>query len=140
MSGPRILGSSVPCLLNAFANWKQPVHCRVRGTIAGGSGAVTVDTDATTVGCSVARVGTAQYQITFPSCRDIAGVHINILQVAPETDASSTAATIDADTAQTLASLGTLKFHTYNRDDGLDDTELGNGNIIDADFWLDLGR
>ena len=139
MSATRILAQSTPALLNAFPGWKQPVHNRVRATIGGGSGAATVDSAKTTPGCSVARVTTAQYRITFPACRDVADINIQIYQVAPETDANASSAHIDADTAETMASLGRIKFHTFHRDDGLDDAELANGDIIEATFWADMG-
>lgn len=132
----QILAQATPNVLLSYPGFTAPVRCRVKGTVAGGSGAVTVDTDKTTIGCSVARVGTAQYQVTFPACRDITDVNIQVYAPAPETQASSALAQIDADEAQTLASLGTLKFHTFNRDDGDDDTELGNGHVFDINFTL----
>lgn len=136
---PTILAQAVPCLLNAFPGWKQPTHCRVRATIGGGSGAATVVAAKTTPGCSVARLATAQYRVTFPNCRDLADVNVQIYQVAPETDANSSSAHVDADTTETNAATGRFKFHTFHRDDGLDDAELADGDIIEATFWLDLG-
>ncbi len=143
MSAPKIINAAVEAQ-NAFAGWHgRPIRCRVRGVVAGGSGAVTLTDSKCTVGCSVARVAAAQYRLTFPACRDVSDININVQAVAPETDASSASAQVDADTAETYAakassSTGSVKFHTYNRDDGLDDTELSDGTVLDICFTLDL--
>lgn len=143
MSAPRILAAAVESQ-NAFAGWRRPVRCRVYGVVAGGSGAVTVTAAKTTVGCSVVRVAAAQYRLTFPGCKDVSDINIGVQAVAPETDASSASAQVDADTAETYASkaastTGSVKFHTYNRDDGLDDTELSDGTVLDCCFTLEFG-
>jgi hypothetical protein len=128
---------------NAFAGWHgRPVRCRVYGVVAGGSGAVTVSAAKSTIGCTVARITTGQYRLTFPACRDVADINIDVQSVDPDSDVSQ-AAQVDADSAETYAAkaastTGSVKFTTYKRDTGVDDTELANGTVLDIAFTLDL--
>jgi hypothetical protein len=138
MSATRILGQSVPCLLNAFPGWKQPVHCRLFANI-GATGAPTAVAAKTTPGVTIVRDTTAQYTVSFPACRDIAQLSVVIYAVAPETDAAVSHATVDANTAETGATIGQFKFHTRHDDDGLDDADPTEGDIMDITFWADLG-
>lgn len=143
MSGPKIINAAVEAQ-NAFAGWHgRPIRCRVRGVVAGGSGAVTLTDSKCTIACSVARVAAAQYRLTFPACRDVADININLQAAAPETDTGQAAAVVDADSAETYAAkaastTGSVKFHTYRRDDGTDSTELADGTVLDIAFTLDL--
>lgn len=138
MSATLILAQAVPCLLNAFPGWKQPVHCRLVADI-GASGEPTARAGSTTPGITIVRDTTAQYTVSFPACRDLAGINVQIYAVAPETDAAVSHATVDANEAETLASLGQFKFHTRHDDDGLDDADPTEGDVFDITFWLDLG-
>jgi hypothetical protein len=135
MSASRILGQSVPCLLNAFPGWKQPVHCRLFGTVSA-TPAVAADAANTTPGVAITGGTSGIYTVTFPACRNIAGINIQVYAPAPETPGASYTAGIDA--AEIDATAGEFQFTTYARDNG-DDEALPNGNVVDITFWLDLG-
>lgn len=138
MSATRILAQGVPCLLNAFPGWKQPVHCRLVGTVAGGAGAVTANAPKTTPGIAITGGTSGVYKITFPACRDIADVNVRVYSPNPQTAGARYHAVVDADTAETNATTGELAFTTSPADDGAPEA-LPNDNIVDASFWLDLG-
>jgi hypothetical protein len=138
MSATLILAQSVPCLLNAFPGWKQPVHCRLVADI-GATGAPTARAGSTTPGVSIVRDTTAQYTVSFPACRDLAGINIDIRSVAPETEAAVGHPVVDANSAETGATIGQFKFHSLNSADGVDDTDPADGDVMDITFWLDLG-
>jgi hypothetical protein len=138
VSATLILSQSVPCLLNAFPGWRQPVHCRLVADI-GATGAPTARAGSTTPGVIIERDTTAQYTVSFPACRDLADINVGIYSTAPETQASVGYAVVDANEAETLATLGQFKFHVLNSEDGADDTDPADGDVMDITFWLDLG-
>jgi hypothetical protein len=137
MSATRILAQSNPALLNAFPGWKQPTHCRLMADI-GATGAVVARAASTTPGVSIVRDDVGQYTVSFPPCRDIAGIVVNLYSTAPETADGASYATIDANTAETLATLGQFKFHTRRANDG-NNEDPPSGDDMDITFWLDLG-
>lgn len=137
MSATRILAQSTPALLCAFPGWKQPTLCRLVADI-GASGAPTARAASTTPGVTIVRDTTGQYTVSFPACRDIAGISVNLHSTAPETADGASYATVDADTAETLATLGQFKFHTRRANDG-NNEDPPSGDDMDITFWLDLG-
>ncbi len=136
-SAAKILGQSVPNLLNAFPGWRQPVHCRLVATV-GASGAVTVVAASTTPGVSITRSTNGVYDISFPPCRDVAGFVFNIRTAAPETASTIYYGVIENDDTVTLASLGTVRFRTVAADDGVDE-DGEDGSRMDITFWADFG-
>lgn len=142
MSATLILAQSVPCLLNAFPGWKQPVHCRVNATI-GASGAITnVTTGASrsTVSLDIAIVGSDSgiYEISHPACRDSDAIHIDVWPDAAATVTEGRKVNIDQDNTSPAA--GTIRFHCATTD-GTENDAVSPvaGSQIRADFWLDLG-
>jgi hypothetical protein len=139
---PTILAQAVPCLLNAFPGWKQPVHCRVNATI-GASGAVTsVTTGAsrTTVELGITIVGADSgiYEISHPACRDSDAIHIDVWPDVVGTVTEGRKVNIDQD--NTVATAGTIRFNCA-KFDGTENDAVSpvSGSQIRADFWLDLG-
>lgn len=137
MSAPRILAQSVPCLLNAFPGWRQPVHLRLFADI-GATGAVTAVAAKTTPGVTIVRDTTGEYTVSFPPCRDLAGINVQIYSTAPETADGASYATVDANTDETGGTIGQFKFHTRRANDG-NNEDPPSGDDFDITFWADFG-
>ena len=136
-SSATIIGQAVPILLNAFPGWRQPVHCRLKATI-GSTGAVTAVAAKTTPGVTIVRDTTGIYTVSFPPCRDISDLSVNLLSVAPETADGASYATFDANEAETLASLGQFLFQVRRCNDG-NVEDPPSGDVMDITFWADMG-
>ena len=148
-SATTILAQSIPCLLNAFPGWKQPVHVHIRATI-GGSGVATVVSDGdattgdagTTPGVSIARQAAGIYDVTFPPCRQAAWGSL-VGNVFTASGGFAVAAeyrpmAVDKTDANTSAPLGKLRVGFYTNAGGVP-TELLTGAEIHLSFWADLG-
>lgn len=142
MSATLILGQAVPCLLNAFPGWKQPVHCQLIATV-GASGVatkVTTGLERTTPGLDIALEGADSgiYNLTFPACRALGAVHIDVWPDAAATVTEGRKANVDQD--NTSAASGNIRFHCATTDGTENDAVSPvSGSQIRADFWLDLG-
>lgn len=137
MSGARILANSVPCLLNAFAGWKQPVHVRAVATISGG--VITMSTvDPTTPGVAITTAGSGVHALTFPACRRIGGAVGNVAPNTPGTPANFRQVVFAAQNP-TAAEAGSLTFRTIENDTATAAADPENGSTIDISVWLDLG-
>lgn len=134
----KLLSQAVNGPLISFPGWRRPVLCRMYATI-GATGAVTAVSAKTTPGLTIVRDTTAQYTVSFPACRDIASLKVEIYSVAPETEAAVGLAVVDANSAETGATIGQFKFHCLNSVDGADDTDPASGDIFDITFWADYG-
>ena len=137
MSGARILANSVPCLLNAFAGWKQPVHVRAVATISGG--VITMSTvDPTTPGVAITTAGSGVHALTFPACRRIGSAVGNVAPNTPGTIANARFIMF-APQNPTAAEAGSLTLRTVKADgvEAIADPE--NGSTMEVSVWLDLG-
>lgn len=133
----KLLSQAVKLCGVSFPGWRMPVPCRLYATI-GASGAPTASAAKTTPGVSIVRDTTGQYTVSFPACKDIGNINVQVYSVAPETAGGAGYAVVDANSAETGGTLGQFKFHTLKSDDGAtDDPE--DGDILDITFWGDFG-
>jgi hypothetical protein len=137
MSATRILAQSTPALLFAFPGWKQPTLCRIVMTGAGTSVPAVVAAK-TTPGIEVTRNNIGQLDITFPACRDIAGINGRVYNADPDTAATNLGVAVDADSSLTSATAGKLRVLVFGEDNGTAE-DLEPGDTLEVSFWLDLG-
>ncbi len=140
MSASRILAQAVPCLLNSFPGWRQPVHVKLKA-VMNGSAAWVVDEDETTPGLSVSGA-TGVYVVTFPAGKHIASVHADVWPAAPETDAQNRKVSVDPDSAETFANEAANpegQITLYTQDLAGAETAPVENSELHVDFWVDYG-
>jgi hypothetical protein len=138
MSASRILGQSVPCLLNAFPGWKQPTHLKMVATIS--SGVATMVADQTTPGVELAQIATGNYTLSFPACRKVGSFNGNVTPATATTVGNHRKVNFGyVGSADANATGGSIVVQTITFEATPAITAPNDGSRVDIDFWADLG-